>query len=104
MISYWKFKIEPKSIRNVRNLGQEKHKMSQHWVETLQGNNYSIRYMFFCIWLWGVALPASRIPDQHLALQIGSERRGHSLVHPGVFFYHFKSTVFQLSTGTCITG
>lgn len=67
-------------------ISARKNKMSQHWVETLQGNNYSIRYMFFCIWLWGVALPASRIPDQHLALQIGSERRGHSLVHPGVFF------------------
>lgn len=60
--------------------------MSQHWVETLQGNNYSIRYMFFCIWLWGVALPASGIPDQHLALQTGSERRGHSLVHQVFFF------------------
>lgn len=67
-------------------ISARKNKMSQHWVETLQGNNYSIRYMFFCIWLWGVALPASRIPDQHLALQTGSERRGHSLVHPGVFF------------------
>lgn len=67
-------------------ISARKNKMSQHWVETLQGNNYSIRYMFFCIWLWGVALPASRIPDQHLALQIGSERRGHSLVHQVFFF------------------
>lgn len=33
MISYWKFKIEPKSIRNVHILGQEKQN-----VPTLGGN------------------------------------------------------------------